>query len=209
MTAAPEITLSYREEFRSAHGEAFQHWFEKIAVALHGDDCFLAIRVTIGDGGLDGLVLKEGRVYQLYAPPTLASDPSTAKKVKADFNKARHTLEESLKIWTFIHNSSDGKVGHRTARALATLKEENTAICIEAIGIDGLWERVREINRLKTRLIIWSSRPKNQAESQIRALLNQAVDLGSKDKHRKALEVMEQALAIAEAENLLICKLRF
>jgi tetratricopeptide (TPR) repeat protein len=202
MTAAPEIKLSYREEFRSAHGEAFQHWFEKIAVALHGDDCFLAIRVTIGDGGLDGLVLKEGRVYQLYAPPSLASDHGTAKKVRADFNKARHTLEESLKIWTFIHNSPDGKVGHRTGRALATLKEENTAICIEAIGIDGLWERLEKLPNEKLASLFGVSRPRNQAESQIRALLNQAVDLGSKDNHRKALEVMEQALAIAEAEKL-------
>ena len=60
------IKLKYREEFRSVHGEAFQHWFEKIAVALHGEECFLVIRVTRGDGGLDGLALKEGRVYQLY-----------------------------------------------------------------------------------------------------------------------------------------------
>src|SRR5205823_3462109 len=105
-----------REEFRSAYGEAFQNWFEKLAVALHGEDCFLSIRVTRGDGGLDGLVLKEGRVYQLYAPSSLTSDSTTAKKVRVDFKKARQTLGESVKTWTFVHNSPDGKVGHLTAQ---------------------------------------------------------------------------------------------
>ena len=89
------IKLKYREEFRSVHGEAFQHWFEKIAVALHGEECFLVIRVTRGDGGLDGLALKEGRVYQLYAPPSLNTDSSTAIKVSADFDKAKETLRNN------------------------------------------------------------------------------------------------------------------
>jgi tetratricopeptide (TPR) repeat protein len=142
-----EIKLKYRDQFRGAHGEAFQHWFEKIAVALHGEQCFLAIRVTQGDGGLDGLVLKEGRVYQLYAPPSLATDPKTAAKIKADFDKAKRTVRDSLKAWTFVHNSADGKVGRLTAQALTHLKQNHPGVDIEALGIDGLWERLEKLPR--------------------------------------------------------------
>ncbi|MGH9764795.1 MAG: hypothetical protein ACREDR_31420, partial [Blastocatellia bacterium] len=145
MAADQEVRLKYRDEFRSIHGEAFQHWFEKIAVALHGDDCFLAIRVTRGDGGLDGLVLKEGRVYQLHAPPSLGTDSSTATKVRDDFDKAKGTVGSSLKAWTFLHNSADGKVGHLTAQALVELRNDNPTVDIEAIGIDGLWERIEKL----------------------------------------------------------------
>src|SRR5580704_6216759 len=147
-----EIELKYRDQFRGVHGEAFQHWFEKIAVALHGEHCFLAIRVTQGDGGLDGLVLKVGRVYQLYAPPSLGTDSKTAAKIKADFDKAKKTVGASLTAWTFVHNSADGKVGHLTAQALIHLRQNHPGVDIEAIGIDGLWERLKKLprNRLAT-----------------------------------------------------------
>ena len=81
------IKLKFRDEFRSHHGEAFQNWFEKIARTLHGNDCFLAIRVTQGDGGLDGLVLQSGLVYQVYAPLSLATDSRCATKVYEDLNR--------------------------------------------------------------------------------------------------------------------------
>jgi tetratricopeptide (TPR) repeat protein len=197
-----EIKFKYREEFRSAHSEAFQHWFQKLAVALHGDDCFLAIRVTRGDGGLDGLVLKEGRVYQLYAPPSLGTDGSTATKVKTDFEKARQTLGAALKTWTFLHNSSDGKVGHLTATALTEITDENPTVCIEAIGIDGLWERLEKLPSDKLASLFGTSKPSRQAESEIRVLLKQANELANQDNRRRAFEMMEQALAIAESEKI-------
>ncbi len=202
MNTDQEIKLKYREEFRSVHGEGFQNWFEKLAVALHGEDCFLAVRVTRGDGGLDGLVLKEGRVYQLYAPPSLGTDASTATKVKTDFNKARETLGGSLKTWTFVHNSSDGKVGHLTAQALIRIKDENPTVSVEAVGIDGLWERLEKLPKEKLASLFGVSNPPNQAESQIRALLNRANELAIQDKRREAFEALEQALSIAESEKI-------
>ncbi|MFZ4700322.1 MAG: hypothetical protein ACOYMG_09740 [Candidatus Methylumidiphilus sp.] len=198
-----EIKLKYRDEFRSFYGEAFQNWFEKLAVVLHGEDCFLAIRVTRGDGGLDGLVLQEGRVYQIYAPPSLGTDSNTAAKVKEDFNKAKITLNNSLKIWTFVHNSSDGKVGHLTAAALKKLKDENPAIIVEAIDIDLLWERLEKLPNEKLAALFGIPEQPNLAEPQIRALLNRAIDLANQDNRRKAFETMEEALVMAESENLI------
>jgi tetratricopeptide (TPR) repeat protein len=203
MSRNQEIKLKYREEFRSTYGEAFQNWFEKLAVGLHGDDCFLAVRVTRGDGGLDGLVLKVGQVYQLYAPPSLGTDANTAIKVKTDFNKAMETLASSLKAWTFVHNSPDGKVGHLTAQALIQLKDENPAVCVEAIGIDGLWERLERLPHEKLASLFGISKQPNQAESQVEALLKRARNLANQDKRRKALDAMEQALALAETEKLI------
>ncbi len=196
------IKLKYREEFRSVHGEAFQNWFEKIAIALHGEDCFLAIRVTRGDGGIDGLALKEGRVYQLYAPPSLTTDSSTASKVAADFNKAKDTLGSSLKVWTFIHNSADGKVGHLTAKTLARLSAVNPDVRVEALGIDGLWERLEKLTTEKLSSLFGISKSPNQIESKIRSLLKRATELANQDKRRKAFEAMEEALVIAETEKL-------
>ncbi len=34
-----EVKLKYRDEFRSFYVEAFQNWFEKLAIVLHGEDC--------------------------------------------------------------------------------------------------------------------------------------------------------------------------
>jgi len=197
-----EIKLKYRDEFRSFHREAFQNWFEKLAVALHGEDCFLAISETRGDGGLDGLVLKEGRVYQVYAPPSFATDTKAAAKVKADFNKAKKTLGNALKLWTFVHNSSNGGLGDKTATALAQLNEENPGIFAEAIGIYGLWERLEKIPNEKLASLFGISQQPNQAESRIRALLKRASELANQDKRRQAFEAMEEALAIAESEKL-------
>lgn len=196
------IKLKYCEEFRSVHGEAFQHWFEKLATVLHGDDCFLSIRVTRGDGGLDGLALKEGRVYQLYAPPSLATDASTAGKVETDLNKAKATLGNSLKVWTFVHNSADDKVGHLTAKALVRLAAENLHVRVEAIGIYGLWERLEKLPNEKLASLFGISKPPKQAESQIRSLLKRATELANQDKRRKAFEAMVEALVIAETEKL-------
>jgi tetratricopeptide (TPR) repeat protein len=196
------IELKYREEFRSHYGEAFQKWFEKLAFALHGEDCFLPIRVTIGDGGLDGFVIKEGRVYQLYAPSRHATDPNIARKIRSDFNKAKKTLSNGLKIWTFIHNAQDGAVAHHTSQALATLNNENPEIDFEAIGIDGLWERLKQLPDEKLASLFGISNPPNQTESKIRALLRRARELANQDKCRQAFEAMEEALSIAESEKL-------
>jgi len=199
---APEIRLTYRDEFRSVHGDTFQHWFERLALAIHGDDCFVSVRVTRGDGGLDGLVLKEGRVYQLYAPPTLGTDPSTATKVRTDFEKAKNTLGASLKIWTFVHNSQDGKVGHLTARALAELHEGHPGVQLEALGIDGLWERLASLPHDKLAILFGAAIVRKEGESRIRSLLDQASELDDQDKRDQAFETTEQALAIARAEQL-------
>jgi tetratricopeptide (TPR) repeat protein len=197
-----DARLKYRDEFRSAHGEAFQHWFERLAVALHGDDCFLAIRVTRGDGGLDGLVLREGRVYQLYAPPTPATDTGMAAKARTDFAKARSTLAASLKAWTFVHNSADGKVGHLTAKAVSLLRDQNPDIEVEVLGIDGLWERVAKLPPAQLTSLFNVAYTINPAETEIRALLKRAGDLDNDDERKEAFDAAAKALAIAETTGL-------
>ena len=195
------VKFKFRDEFRSHHGEAFQDWFEKLAFVLHGKDCFQAIRVTRGDGGLDGLVLKSGHVYQVYAPPSLATDSATADKARKDFAKARETLGGTLRSWTLIHNSTDGKIGHLTAAALASLSDANPGTAIEALGIDGLWLRLNDLSDGALAELFDSSEPGASAKSQVRALLKRATSLAHEDNMRKAVETMCEALAIAQAER--------
>jgi tetratricopeptide (TPR) repeat protein len=193
--------LKFRDEFRSHHGEAFQHWFEELALVLHGTDCFQSIRVTRGDGGLDGLVLKSGWVYQVYAPPSLATDAATADKVKRDFAKACATLGASLRRWTLIHNSPDGKIGHLTAAALAELGSNNPESTVEALGIDGLWTRLNELQDDSLADLFGSSEPSSIAKRQVRVLLKRATSYAHENDMRKAVEVMRESLAIAQADR--------
>jgi tetratricopeptide (TPR) repeat protein len=204
MTSAvgSDVRLRYRDEFRSAHGDAFQHWFERLAIALHGEDCFLPIRVTRGDGGLDGLVLREGRVYQLYAPPTLGTDASLAAKVAADFSRAQITLGTSLRVWTLLHNSPDGKIGHLTATAIAQLHNRHPHVHIDVIGIDGLWERLSVLPFAKLAALFGPSEIPGSAESKIRLLLKRATDLDKQGKRRKALNALERSFALADTAGL-------
>ena len=194
------IKLKYRDQFRSFHGEAFQHWFERIAFALHGDDCFLAIRVTQGDGGLDGLVLKEGRVYQLYAPPSLATDTAMATKINADFEKAVETCGPSLKAWTMVHNSPDGKVGHRSAKALLQIKENNPTVCVEALGIDGLWEHLEKMTN-DTLVSLFGEAPRQKINIDISRILKYAPDelIGREDEK----QLLSDAWAKAQRDDVL------
>jgi tetratricopeptide (TPR) repeat protein len=197
-----QIKLQYRDEFRTVYGEAFQNWFERLAAALHGDDCFLPIRVTRGDGGLDGLVLRTGEVYQLHAPPTLGTDASTALKIKNDFDRAIETLGSAMKTWTFVHNSADNKVGHLTAKALLQLRDEHPTVHIDAIGINGLWERLTTLPVEKLATLFGYIKSPDPVELRIRALLKRSSDLDDQGRRREAFEATEEALAIAETERL-------
>jgi len=204
----PDIRLRYRDEFRSFYGDAFQNWFEGIAPALHGEGCFVAIRVTRGDGGLDGLVLNEGLVYQLYAPVHVASDRSMAVKLRADFAKARETLGGGLRAWTFLHNSPDGKIGHQTAAALLQLQEMHAGIKLEILGIDGLWDQLLAALPTATLAALFKVPIGTSDDAKrVREILRQAGELEGEGKLDEAFSAAQDALAIVSVrEDLLDLK---
>lgn len=194
--------LRYRDAFRSHHGDAFQHWFESLAHTIHGDDCFVPIRVTHGDGGLDGLVLREGRVYQLFAPSTPPTDARLAAKIRADFSKAKETLTGDLKAWSFVHTAADGKIGHRAAAEANRLRFENPDIDIQIVGIDALWEQIAKLPAPKVAALFGVPLSGDGPELQARALLTRARELDLHEKRREAFDATEKAFAIAETAGL-------
>lgn len=192
------LRLRFRDEFRSSSGEAFQSWFEKLARAIHGEDCFLPIRVTRGDGGLDGLVLKSGLVYQVFAPPTMAKDATSASKIASDFAAAKTTLDNDVVAWTFVHNSTDGKLGHLSAAALERIRKSGVSVAV--LGIDDLWTK---LSALSDSLLegLFGHAPTATTKSRVKALLNLAQSNAHEDDQKRAIELMKEAQAIAQAEG--------
>jgi tetratricopeptide (TPR) repeat protein len=134
--------FTYRDRFRSLHYEAFQAWFEDVARAMHAPGDFQRIRVTQGDGGLDGFAIDAQLVYQVYAPARTEEmrDATTAAKVRADFERAHATLGGRLKTWCLVHNHPTGKIGKLTATTISELRSEHPAITLRIFDIDSLWE---------------------------------------------------------------------
>ena len=87
--------------------------------------------------------------------------------------------------------------------SVSAAEGQNPGISLEAIGIDGLWERLEKMPKEKLASLFGVSKQTSLAESQIQALLKQAREFANQDKRRKAFEAMEQALAIAETEKLI------
>jgi len=149
-------------------------------------------------------VLSEGRVYQLHAPVRLASDSSTAAKVNDDFVKAKATVGGGLKSWTFLHNSPDGKVGHRTAAALLQLQTSHAPVRVEALGIDGLWDRLAGLPLQVLAPLFDVAGSASDVATQVREMLHRAADLDAEEKSVEAFDLAKDALSKTENHEDLI-----
>lgn len=140
--------IAYRDKFRSYFDQAFQDWFEELAKALHAPGDFQKIRIARGDGGLDGVVLSDLEVYQVYAPTRIddLKDSATAKKIAADFAKAKGRMGGNLRRWSFVHNHPQGGLAQLGAAAAAKLTADNPEITIRVLDIDSLWDLLQTIH---------------------------------------------------------------
>src|SRR5436853_5511486 len=102
MAAIETHRQRFKERFRELFGEPFQEWVTSLLRALHAPGDFQKIRKTQGDGGLDGFVIDQQQVYQIFAPVQM-TDSEAAEKIVRDFGKAQDTLKGRLKCWRFIH----------------------------------------------------------------------------------------------------------
>jgi hypothetical protein len=138
MAATDNQRTAYRDKFKSLFNDAFQAWLETLLKALHPAGDFQAIRKTAGDGGVDGFVISKRLVYQAYAPARIDElrDSETARKIDADFAKAKRSLAGHLKRWTFIHNHPEAKMGKRSIAAINGVKKSNPKVVV-AVLVDG------------------------------------------------------------------------
>ena len=143
-----EFALSHHEirlelELSRHTGKAFQDFFERIM--QKADSSFLMVKVMgkEGDWKADGYSLAAGTIYQCYAPEEMTG-AQAAKKIKEDFDGARHRWQAEMRCWSFVWNAR--ALPPQAVGALAELKTANDQVVIDHIGPAGLWDIVKRLS---------------------------------------------------------------
>jgi hypothetical protein len=116
----------------------FQAWFGQIMEKAHPDE-YENIRVTQGDGGLDGLLIRSAAVFQVYAPREQSAS-EIITKIDSDFATAKETMGErgaKLKRWIFVHN--DEGLTKETGPKIVEIEQANSDVKIERWSFEGIW----------------------------------------------------------------------
>ncbi|QDU57836.1 ABC-three component system protein [Aeoliella mucimassa] len=119
-----------RQEFQAWVGRIFEFGFV-------GD--YLVIRLTQGDGGLDGIILSQNAVVAVYAPRS-TTNSTLRDKIESDFNKALETVtshDVQMEKFVFVHN--DEGLTKEIGVTLLGLRQSNPDISCEVWTFESLW----------------------------------------------------------------------
>lgn len=125
---------------------AFQDWFGELMTKRHLDD-YLRIRLSKGDGGLDGYRISNKTVFQVFAPRQFSAS-EIVSKMRDDFATAKATLAaegRTMDKWVFVHNDPDD-LPHEVAIEFAKLQEANPTILIRRWEFEAIWSMVKELD---------------------------------------------------------------
>jgi ABC-3C protein len=143
-----QFTLYFHEtrlelELFRRTGKSFQDFFEQIM--QKADPTFIMVKLMgkEGDWKADGYSLNSKTIYQCYAPEEM-SGSEASKKVVEDFDGARSRWQDKMRRWVFVW-SSERALPPQVISALASLKSAYSALEIDHIGRDGLWEIVKHL----------------------------------------------------------------
>jgi len=121
--------------------QEFQAWVgEILGNSLAGD--YENIRLTQGDGGLDGIILSRSAVVAVNAPRE-QSAASLETKILDDYVKGKKTLADrgvELKVFIFIHN--DEGLTKDTGPALMNLRQKE-GIEVECWTFERIWKELQ------------------------------------------------------------------
>lgn len=121
--------------------QEFQAWVgEILGKSLAGD--YENIRLTQGDGGLDGIILSRSAVVAVNAPRDQTAT-SLETKIKGDFATAKKTLQDrgvELKVFIFVHN--DEGLTKDTGPALMKLRQSE-GIEVECWTFERIWKELQ------------------------------------------------------------------
>ena len=125
---------------------AFQDWFGDLMTRQHPDD-FLRIRLSKGDGGLDGYRISSKTVFQVFAAREFSASDIVGK-MNADFQTATETLAAknlSMEEWVFVHNDPDD-LPHEVVTEFAKLQASHVHIAIRRWEFTAIWNVLRELD---------------------------------------------------------------
>ena len=200
MSGSEVQRLVYRDQFRSYFGDEFQTWFEILMRECFRAGSFQSVRKTSGDGGLDGFVIDSQEVFQVYAPSRSDHrvDAATASKLVSDFERAFESLGASLKVWTFVHNHPEAKLGKESIRAVASLRAKWPDVAISVLDIDSLWMKLQALPQDSMDRLFGKAA---ESDPSIQRLL---------DAHNKAIEQKFDALihALSHSEGVPLSALK-
>ena len=100
--------LKFKLRFLEATGNEFQAFVQRI-LELRFPDEFMVVKPAGRDGDWksDGLLTKQRRILQIYAPEGWNKSASL-KKIEEDFAGAVQYWGDTFDVWTFIHNDIKG-----------------------------------------------------------------------------------------------------
>ncbi|MCO8123313.1 hypothetical protein NHH03_16305 [Stieleria sp. TO1_6] len=132
------LRLMARDDYREKKRQVFQDWVGQLfKKALIGD--YENIRLTQGDGGLDGIIVSEAAVVAVFAPRR-ATQSELEKKIASDLTSADQTLKErnvQLKKFIFVHNDEGLTKGVGTL--MLHLQQGKPGVTIEIWTFESLW----------------------------------------------------------------------
>lgn len=122
----------------------FQAWFSRIMEKVHPGD-YENIRLTQGDGGIDGILLSSGTAFAVYAPREMTESQVIAK-MNSDFTSASNTMKERgavLNGLVFVHN--DEGLTQKTGPELLRLKQANKTITFARWTFEAIWRELETL----------------------------------------------------------------
>ncbi len=123
----------------------FQAWFAKVMEKCHPDD-YVNIRLTQGDGGLDGLLVSAGAVFAAFAPRE-ASEAEVVQKMRHDFAAASDTMNRRsaiLKQLIYMHN--DEGLTKVTGPELLRLQQASPAVTFQRWTFERIWVELEKLS---------------------------------------------------------------
>ena len=123
----------------------FQGWFGRIMAPAFASD-YVNVRISKGDGGIDGYRLLTVTAYQVYGP-RVGSDSSTTTKIRDDFATAKATLKDfglDIKGWVFVHNDPHD-LSREIALTIAALQKENPGVTVHRRAFDAILDVVKQL----------------------------------------------------------------
>ncbi len=133
-------------EYLRLRRTAFQDWFAKLMTQCYSDD-FLRVRLSRGDGGLDGYRISTKTVFQVFAPRDYTGK-EMADKMTGDFATAVETLaEQQLEMgeWVFVHNDPDD-LPPEAIVSFAGLQQKTPKVTFKRWEFTAIWTELARLS---------------------------------------------------------------